>query len=453
MGARTTLVMFATLVLFGAGGCADAPEPADGPPTGSEAQVEPATPNEPADPVALAAASDVSFEAPEVAEAGALIATRSAVPLGALSFGEPIVEQITLLNPGPGDARIDGFEVTGAGLAVTLQGHQAVAGSSPAVAFPAPVVVRAGEMVGLQLIAPADQPGSFAATVSVDAGPEQAPIAIEVSGVVDLDEVVAVPATVGAPVVSMPDGAPALVPLTGAGSVSPGGAIVGYQWVALPEPGAAAEFMPNSRVAAPVLVITKPGAVDIRLTVIDQAGDASLLSKPLAVSATDDTAVAVEVVWEGPPGADLDVHLVHPLGAEMGADIDQDGDGDGWFDPHFDCWEDNPLTYWPTDSPDLVTTPTPTTDHVSRDGVILPLAQSQGAYPVGVHYVPGEDEKMALAVARVEVRVHGALVWQSPPVELAPGDLWAVGGVSYGAATFAAHESPVEHVVPTVDIP
>ncbi len=445
--ALAAVVLAGLLVGLLGGGCDGDSAPAPSSEAADEAPaVWDAQPQEPATAVA-----PTSFVAPGVEEPGVVVMTPNAVPLGAVGFGDAIVDKVVLVNPGPGDARVDGLSVEGSPLVrATLMGRQAAA--SQPVVFEPPLVMRAGDVVAVQVSLYAASPGAFGAQVIIDAGADTEPLSATVSGVVDLDDIVAVPEALSGQVAAMPsDGSPAKIAFDGGGSASPAAPVIGYQWVVSATAGAEAHFVPNANVAAPILYVTKPGAVEVRLAVADASGAISPLSKPVSLDVVDETAVTVVAYWDGVQAADLDLHLLHPMGVGYGEDVDGDGASDGWFDTYFDCWEDNPVTYWPTDAPDVVTTPTPSTDNYSRDQVALPLAVSDSGYPVAVHFVPGTVSKTVKAW--VEVRIHGALVWTSEQVKLAPGDLWSIGAVDYGGATFSPHSSFAAHIVPAVDIP
>lgn len=71
------------------------------------------------------------------------------------------------------------------------------------------------------------------------------------------------------------------------------------------------------------------------------------LASCLDVVVVPEEAVHIELIWdtpgdadqtdEGPvAGADMDLHLAHPLAS--GADLDCDGKPDPWFDTNFDCF-------------------------------------------------------------------------------------------------------------------
>ena len=90
-------------------------------------------------------------------------------------------------------------------------------------------------------------------------------------------------------------------------------------------------------------------------------------------------------------GADLDLHLAHPLAAvAAGPDVDGDGAPDMWFQQPFDCFWFNPVPDWGPMGPEG----DPSMDVDDTDGAgpeIISLTEPEDglAYSIAVHYWNG----------------------------------------------------------------
>jgi len=144
-------------------------------------------------------------------------------------------------------------------------------------------------------------------------------------------------------------------------------------------------------------------------------------------------ALYVEVTWanpgdpdqtdEGPgAGADVDLHLVHPLG--------QTDEFNGWFNQPFDCFWFNPNPNWGQANPDTDDDPAQIiddTDGCGPEAIVLKNPEADAWYNIGVYY--WSDPEVGPAHATVRVWMAGELVLETGPVMLLEQELWSVGRV------------------------
>ncbi|MFH1532050.1 MAG: hypothetical protein ABIK09_15095 [Pseudomonadota bacterium] len=167
----------------------------------------------------------------------------------------------------------------------------------------------------------------------------------------------------------------------------------------------------------------------------------------------------VELLWhtpmdpdetnEGPEnGADLDLHLLHPLAA--GLDLDKDGDPDGWYDQPFDCFWANTNPDWGCFDPMVDDDPILTRD--DRDGAgpeSITLRYPEAvSYRVAVHY--WHDHGFGPSLATVRVYWGLDLIFETSEVKLVTADLWEVCEIDWstGAVTRLSDLDGEDRIIP-----
>ena len=133
-------------------------------------------------------------------------------------------------------------------------------------------------------------------------------------------------------------------------------------------------------------------------------------------------------------GADLDLHLLHPLAA--GPDLDGDGSPEGWFYIPWDCFWCNPNPDWGPEGPDG--NPYLPVEDIDGSGpeTILFTPAEPGLYKIGVHY--WDDHGYGPSFATVRVYIWDALAFEFPDVKLEADEVWEVATVEFPSAKISA---------------
>jgi len=145
--------------------------------------------------------------------------------------------------------------------------------------------------------------------------------------------------------------------------------------------------------------------------------------------------IHVELIWntsgapevdDGPCGADLDLHLLHPF--EDPQWIDWEGPSKGWFTTPWDCFRANPTPDWgdpgSEDDPELI----PSSGGCGGEAFFLKWPEEL-PYRVAVHV--WDDLGFGVTNTTIRVYIYGALVFEYTDVELAHDDFWEVCTVSW----------------------
>ncbi|MFH1529880.1 MAG: hypothetical protein ABIK09_03990 [Pseudomonadota bacterium] len=210
--------------------------------------------------------------------------------------------------------------------------------------------------------------------------------------------------------------------------------ITKWNWSVVAPIGSQARFEPSADVEAPTFRVDLVGKYTFALAIYDEQNIPSCALATWEVVVVPDDAVWVELFWETPgdpdetdtgpaAGADLDLHLVHPLAG--GPDLDVDGQPDGWFDQPFDCFWFNANPEWGSseqdgDDPILMVNDT---DGAGPEAISLNSPENV-TYKVGVHC--WDDHGYGASYATVRVYVYSQLVFEIPDVKLVDSDMWEV---------------------------
>ena len=148
--------------------------------------------------------------------------------------------------------------------------------------------------------------------------------------------------------------------------------------------------------------------------------------------ATNDGGIAIDPMQTG---ADLDLHLVHPLARLAnpdGLDFDQDGVVDGWFDPIFDAFWDGQRQLW--GGPTMIDDPLLDRDAQNGGGpetLYLERPEDGLCYQLGVHV--WTDHDLGPSDATLHVFWDDVEIWTPATVRLTKGELWDVASICMSA--------------------
>ena len=187
------------------------------------------------------------------------------------------------------------------------------------------------------------------------------------------------------------------------------------------------EVSPN-----PSFEVDLSGIYTFYLVVYDENNTPSCFPAEYEVAVIPDEAIRIELFWHTPgdpdetdsgpaAGADLDLHLLHPL-AE-GPDIDNDGEPNGWFDVPWDCFWYNPSPDWSPPGPEgNPVCPEKNYDYCPEFTTFTPGEEL--TYRVGVH--DWDDHGYGPSYATVRVYLYGTLAFEFADVKLQKLLTWEV---------------------------
>ncbi len=231
-------------------------------------------------------------------------------------------------------------------------------------------------------------------------------------------------------------------------------AISTYSWTVEQPAGSQSVLTPFSTSALVWFEANVAGVYTFKLNVHDLQGRLSCAASRV-VTVTPVAALHIELTWDTPSdpdqtdttplgalasvGTDLDLHFLHPAGADY--DANEDGISEGWFHPNYDTYWANvaPAGWVPATNP---ATQPPSLDRDDTDGAgpenLNFAAPTAGfSYRVGVH--SWEDHGFGNSIAMVRIYLDGALAYEAA-TELANHDMWTVATIDWpsGVITPAA---------------
>ena len=210
------------------------------------------------------------------------------------------------------------------------------------------------------------------------------------------------------------------------------GAIKKWQWEVEQPEGSAAKFIPSYDFPNPSFEVDLSGIYTFYLVVYDENNTPSCFPAQYEVAVIPDEAIRIELFWHTPgdpdetdagpaAGADLDLHLLHPL-AE-GPDIDNDGEPNGWFDVPWDCFWYNPNPDWDPPGPEGNPACPEKNDDYGPESITFAPGEEL-TYRVGVH--DWDDHGYGPSYATVRVYVYGTLAFEFADVKLQTLLTWEV---------------------------
>lgn len=235
--------------------------------------------------------------------------------------------------------------------------------------------------------------------------------------------------------------------LKSGGSIAPGGgSITKYLWTVDQPAGSQETFVPGANAPNPSFQANVAGKYTFHLDVWDNSAPPQKSCKPadFEVLVVPSQALHVELLWKTPAdkdetdkgqgvGADVDLHLAHPLA--QGPDQDCDGNPDPWFSNPFDAFWFNTTPKWGSAATedDDARLDLDDTDGAGPENVNLNAPQGSATepalYSLGVHY--WNDFGFGKSYATVRVYVLGAKVVELVDQELNPVDFWYVGKIRW----------------------
>ncbi len=237
--------------------------------------------------------------------------------------------------------------------------------------------------------------------------------------------------------------------LKGSASYAPGGGSVSkYVWTVAKQPeGYKQTFVPGANFPDPTFTTNAAGTYEFCLDVYDnQSPPKKSCGDPVCVEVLviPSEALHAELLWKTPAdsdetnqgqgvGADMDLHLAHPLA--QGQDLDCDGEPDPWFNQPFDCFWFNPMPKWGSASTtdDDAHLDLDDTDGAGPENINLDVPQGTVSeplqYSVGVHY--WNDHGFGKSYATVRIYVLGNLKVEYKDQEMSPVDMWYVGKINW----------------------
>lgn len=208
-----------------------------------------------------------------------------------------------------------------------------------------------------------------------------------------------------------------------------GGRAAAFQWSVTQRPdGSTARLNPDDRGQEAALLIDLAGDYTLELVVTDAQGQQCGPSR-LFVEAVPDEDIHVQLVWDTPAdpdqtdrgfgaGADVDLHLLHPLGS--------------WFCAPRDCYYANPDPDWgaPFDGSDDPSLDIDDTDGAGPEIINLDNPVDNPVYGVGVHYF--NDHGHGPSFATLRIYIHGVLRFEIADRQLPATDaFWNVGTIAW----------------------
>lgn len=202
-----------------------------------------------------------------------------------------------------------------------------------------------------------------------------------------------------------------------------------------------AAFTPNPTAKTVQLTPLIAGKYEFSLTVYDDLGNPSCKPLTQVVEVVPDNKLHIELTWTTPgdptpgdnKGADLDLHLAHPLGgSEKGQpDLDGNKEPDPWWSICYDCFWLNPKPEWgdPFDVAD-----NPSVDRDDKDGegpenLSIKIPETETWYTISAYV--WHDANFGHSIPRIRIYIDKELVFDKTGPKLNTHDMWCVGQISY----------------------
>ncbi len=220
------------------------------------------------------------------------------------------------------------------------------------------------------------------------------------------------------------------IELQGSGSFDPDGPIHRHKWRIAEQPETSgARILPAEATPDPTFMPDVAGLYVLELEVMDEQGASSRPSCQVFLDVVASGDIHVELTWDTPAdpdqsdagfgaGADVDLHLLHPLG--------------DWFCAPRDLYFANANPDWgnafdPSDDPSL---DRDDTDGWGPENVTLDSAEGQMVYRVGVHYF--DDHGYGPSFATLKVFIGGVLRYEQASHRLGHSDdFWDVATIAW----------------------
>jgi len=258
--------------------------------------------------------------------------------------------------------------------------------------------------------------------------------------------------------------------LQGDQSYAAGSDVRTWLWSVVERPeGDRSAFVPSWTFPNPTFEANLGGSYRFCLEVWDEDDVPSCEPACVDVEVVPTHALHVELLWHTPAdpdesdtgpfaGADVDLHVAHPLAPADPAAPDRDDEPgpDPWFDPRYDCWWANPRADWGSpDKPDGgdASLDRDDTDGAGPETVNIEAPEDGALYRIAAYY--NADHEFGTSDATVRIWIRGALAWEGSAQGLVREDLWRVATVAWpdGVVTPCAGEDGGPCVTPGYPAP
>lgn len=236
---------------------------------------------------------------------------------------------------------------------------------------------------------------------------------------------------------------------------SGGTSITQYTWKLSQPKESYAALQPSAKVKNPSFTPNLAGTYEVSLEVRDDLGQSSCAIVKKTVLVVPDDKLHLELTWSTPgdpdpndegdnagklpdgsfAGADMDLHLAHPLALEQPdqTDADKNGEPDPWFAACFDCSLFNPKPNWGDygDDADDARLDRDDKDGWGPENINIAVPEADVAYTIGVHYWAANSFGKSLPVVRVYLDASSAPAYVLQGPEMAQNEFWCAGSISW----------------------
>lgn len=224
-------------------------------------------------------------------------------------------------------------------------------------------------------------------------------------------------------------------------SAAAGQQIASYAWKLSQPSGSSASLSPSAAAEKITFAPTVTGEYLLSLEVTDSLNTPSCTAAELLVRVVPDNKLFVELTWVTPgdddetddAGADLDLHLAHPLASKVcdQPDLDKNGEPDPWCAPCYDAFLVNKTPDWgqsgnALDDPGL---DLDDGDGAGPENTSIPVPETDLPYTIGVYY--WDDNGFGPSVPKVRIYLDGELAWEKKGPQMVTGDMWCVASASW----------------------
>ncbi len=211
--------------------------------------------------------------------------------------------------------------------------------------------------------------------------------------------------------------------------------------VTQPKGAPPANFSPNATGKEVKFTPNVVGTYEFALEVFDDLGKPGCQPEKRTIEVVPDDKLHIELTWttKGDPvvgddkGADLDLHLAHPLASSVPGQPDLDGNGepDPWWARCYDCFWFNPTPKW-GDAFDVADNPSVERDDADGEGpenLSVKVPETNTWYTIGAY--TWSDGKFGASLPRIRIFIDKELVFDKTGPALNTGDMWCAAQVSY----------------------
>lgn len=228
-----------------------------------------------------------------------------------------------------------------------------------------------------------------------------------------------------------------------------------YTWKLTQPAESYAALQPSAKSKSPSFTPNLAGTYEVSLEIKDDLGQTSCVAAKKTILVVPDDKLHLELTWTTPgdpdpndegdlagklpdgsfAGADMDLHLAHPLAVDQPdqTDADKNGEPDPWFAPCFDCSLFNPKPNWGDygDDADDARLDRDDKDGWGPENINIALPEADTPYTIGVHYWAANSFGKSIPVVRVYVDASSAPAYVLQGPEMSQNELWCAGSISW----------------------